>query len=103
MSRIAVLGAGGMGTALAWHLARAAHQVRLWARDPAQAAELRSSRENRRHLAGVSLPAEVLATAEAAEAAGDAELLIAAIPSAYLRSTLAAIAHLVAPRRTCRC
>jgi glycerol-3-phosphate dehydrogenase (NAD(P)+) len=95
MSRIAILGAGGMGTAMAWLLARASHSVGLWARDSEQAAELRLSRENRRHLPGVTLPAGVSPTANASEAVEGADLLIAAIPSAYLRFTLASIAHSV--------
>ncbi len=34
MRTIAVLGAGSWGTALAVHLGRVGHEVRLWARDP---------------------------------------------------------------------
>jgi len=46
---ITLLGAGAWGTALAISAARhGAAQVTLWARDPAQAAELVSARENRR-------------------------------------------------------
>jgi glycerol-3-phosphate dehydrogenase (NAD(P)+) len=77
-----------MGTALAWHLSRAQHDVRLWARSAERAAEIQFTRENRRHLAGIPLPARILVTADAGEAAQEAELLIAAIPSAFLRETL---------------
>ena len=41
---VAVLGAGSWGTALAVHLARIGHPVRLWARDPALVAEMRIRR-----------------------------------------------------------
>jgi glycerol-3-phosphate dehydrogenase (NAD(P)+) len=44
--RIAVLGAGAWGTALAIQAARAGHEVGLWARDPARAAALAATREN---------------------------------------------------------
>ena len=46
MQPIAVLGAGSWGTALAVHLARLGHDVRLWARDPALVADMPSAREN---------------------------------------------------------
>ena len=40
MRRVTVLGAGSWGTALAVHLGRVGHDVRLWARDPSLAAEI---------------------------------------------------------------
>jgi glycerol-3-phosphate dehydrogenase (NAD(P)+) len=52
--RIAILGSGAWGTALAVHAA-GVHQVRLWSRDPAQADALVRDRENRRYLPGVTL------------------------------------------------
>jgi glycerol-3-phosphate dehydrogenase (NAD(P)+) len=54
--RIAVLGAGSWGTALAIQAARLHPDVLLWARDPAQAALLEARRENARYLPGVTLP-----------------------------------------------
>jgi glycerol-3-phosphate dehydrogenase (NAD(P)+) len=90
--RIAVLGAGAWGTALAVQAARQ-HEVVLWARDPQQAADLQAHRENRRYLAGVALPDKLLATADlswaAAHGSGDAQaLLIVATPMGALRATL---------------
>ena len=60
MSAIGVLGAGSWGTALAVHLARVGHDVRLWARDPALVHDMRvAARERRlpagRHAARVAL------------------------------------------------
>ncbi|MBX6312737.1 MAG: NAD(P)H-dependent glycerol-3-phosphate dehydrogenase [Isosphaeraceae bacterium] len=92
---VAILGAGGMGTALALLWAREGRSVRLWARDPARAAEMARTRENAYHLPGVSLPPEVHPTADAAEATAGADLLVAAIPSAFLRATLAGLAGAV--------
>src|SRR3954447_25807465 len=98
MERIAILGAGGMGTALALLLARSADSVHLWARDPERAAELGRSRENARHLPGVKLPEIVRPTHSPGEATEGADLIVAAIPSAFLRATLGSIADQV-PRR----
>ena len=55
MSRVAVIGAGAWGTALAIQAARAGNDVTLWARDPARAAVVAETRENPR-LPGVKLP-----------------------------------------------
>ena len=46
MSDVAVVGAGAWGTALAIQAARAGASVRLWARDPARAAEIGAQRES---------------------------------------------------------
>jgi glycerol-3-phosphate dehydrogenase (NAD(P)+) len=53
---IAVLGSGSWGTALAVHLARTGHDVRLWARDRTLAATMASQRHNDTYLPGIQLP-----------------------------------------------
>jgi glycerol-3-phosphate dehydrogenase (NAD(P)+) len=86
MKRVAVLGAGAWGTAMACHLAaRAASppEVVLWGRDAAQVAALASARENARYLPGVTLPPELSVTADLA-AAASFDLLLAAVPVAAL-------------------
>src|SRR5437763_190487 len=52
MKRVAILGAGGLGTAIVVLFGRTVPSVSLWARDPSRAAELARTRENARHLAG---------------------------------------------------
>lgn len=96
MSRIAVLGAGAWGTALALSLARRAdHQLTLWAHSPAHATELADSGENRRYLPGYILPADIRVTADLHAAVRDADILLFVTPSQHLRSTLTAIAPLL--------
>ncbi|MGB0865260.1 MAG: NAD(P)H-dependent glycerol-3-phosphate dehydrogenase [Granulosicoccaceae bacterium] len=56
VSRVAVLGAGSWGTALAAQLARNGLQVSLWGRDAEQLARVSQERENKRYLPGISLP-----------------------------------------------
>ncbi len=63
MTRIAVLGAGAWGTAIAAVLA-ARHEVTLWARDPAQAEAMARTRRNQRYLPKVEIPAAVKVAAE---------------------------------------
>jgi glycerol-3-phosphate dehydrogenase (NAD(P)+) len=92
MRRIAILGAGGMGTALALLFRKSGADVRLWSRDPKHAEEFARTRVNQRHLPGITVPDSVRITAVAAEAAALADLIVAAVPTSYLRATLAALA-----------
>ena len=91
MSRIAVLGAGAWGTAIAAALA-GRHTVRLWARDPAQAEAIARRRENARYLPGIALAETIEVTADAAAALAGAELALVATPVAALRETLGRVA-----------
>jgi glycerol-3-phosphate dehydrogenase (NAD(P)+) len=89
MHRIAVLGAGGWGTALAVHLARTGHDVHLWGRDAALVERMRVTRENAIYLAGVTLPPSLTPSAALDEAIAGASMLVIAVPSHGLRATLA--------------
>lgn len=93
MKRIAILGAGGMGTALAVLFARTGCSVELWARNAAHAAALARVRENARHLPGVLLAENIVVTHNACDATGGSDLMVAAIPSAFLRSALTDLAE----------
>jgi glycerol-3-phosphate dehydrogenase (NAD(P)+) len=85
--KIAVLGAGAWGTAIAIHLA-ARHEVALWARDAAQATAISAARENARYLAGFRLPDGLEVTADFARAATGAKLALVATSTAGFRETL---------------
>ena len=92
---IGVLGAGSWGTALAVHLARTGHAVRLWARDASLAAAMAGSRENVAYLPGITLPAALRPTGDVAEALDGAEFVVTAVPSHGLREVArAASQHL---------
>ena len=92
---IAVLGSGSWGTALAVHLARTGHDVRLWARDAALAEMMTSARENRSYLPGIVFPAALQPTARMDEATDEASFVVMAVPSHGLRDvTRIASAHL---------
>jgi glycerol-3-phosphate dehydrogenase (NAD(P)+) len=92
MSRMAVVGAGSWGTALAVHLARAGRPVRLWARDEALAAEMIVRRLNPRYLADVPLPPEVVPTASLSATLDGAQFVAFAVPSHGLRTVVRAAA-----------
>lgn len=82
MNRVAVIGAGAWGTALAVQAARAGNAVMLWARDPARAAVIANRRENPR-LPGVRLPEQVAITNELAAIAAD--LVLLTVPMQHMR------------------
>ena len=93
MSRIAVLGAGAWGTALALSLARQnRHDITLWAHSPDHAEELQATRNNRRYLPGFALPEDVAITSSLADAADRAEILLSVTPSSAVPETVAALA-----------
>jgi glycerol-3-phosphate dehydrogenase (NAD(P)+) len=87
VTRIAVLGAGAWGTAIAAVLA-ARLQVVLWARDAAQADTMARSRRNERYLPGIALPDALAITADFASAVSGAQLILAATPVAALRTVV---------------
>ena len=88
MTRAAVLGAGSWGTTFAKVLADAGCDVMLHARRPELAKSITEDGENRDYLPGVRLPSAVRATADAAEALIDADVVILAVPSQSLRGNL---------------
>ena len=84
MTRVAVLGAGAWGTAIAAVLS-ARLEVVLWARDPAQAERLAASRRNERYLPGIELPDSLGIASQFEKAIEGAALILAATPVAGLR------------------
>ena len=95
---IAVLGAGSWGTALAVHLGRVGHDVRLWARDHALVDDMRARRANVIYLPDIDLPDAVLITREMEEALAGTGLVVTAIPSHGCRTVMRRAAPLI-PRR----
>lgn len=96
MSRIAVLGAGAWGTALALSLARrGGHSLVLWAHSPALAEQLAETGENLPYLPGFTLPADIEITSDLARAVFRADILLSVTPSQHLRQTIAQIAPLL--------
>jgi glycerol-3-phosphate dehydrogenase (NAD(P)+) len=90
--RIAVLGAGAWGTAIAL-VGAGQHEVWLFARDPAQAHLLRERRENQRYLPGFRLPQHVVVSTDlGAVLAAAPDLIVVATPTGGLRATMRALA-----------
>ena len=88
MTRIAILGGGSWGTALSIVLSRSpkAHELSLWMRDPALAYAVSKSRVNELYLPACAIPAAVAITSDLAQALGNANIIVGAMPSAYART-----------------
>jgi glycerol-3-phosphate dehydrogenase (NAD(P)+) len=86
VNRLAILGAGSWGTALAIVLAPKFEAVRLWARDPALAARIEQTHENSRYLPGFQIPDNVLCSSVPADVLQKAGIVLSAVPSDHTRA-----------------
>ena len=86
--RIAILGAGSWGTALALLAARNGCQTLLWGHNPDHIAALAQDRQNKRYLPDHPFPANLAVTANLAEVAAFSHLLLVCVPSHAFKKTL---------------
>jgi glycerol-3-phosphate dehydrogenase (NAD(P)+) len=90
--KVAVLGAGAWGTALAKLLIENAHQVSLWAHRPERLAELAASGRNDRYLPKIALPAAWRLEPEIAAAIDESDCVVVALPSRVFRGITSKLA-----------
>jgi glycerol-3-phosphate dehydrogenase (NAD(P)+) len=96
VSRIAILGAGAWGTALALSLARrGGHKLCLWSHSVALAEQLADAGENLPYLPGFTLPADIQVTSDLPRAIFEADILLCVTPSQHLRGIITHIAPLL--------
>lgn len=93
MACVGIVGGGAFGTAMACVLRRRGHAIVLWAREPEVVAAINASRSNPTFLRGVVLPEGIVATADIAEAARDAQFVVLAPPAQHMR----AVARMLRP------
>ncbi len=94
--RIAVVGGGAFGTALAQTLRLAGRDVALWARSAAVVAEINDRHTNSTYLPGVTLDPQLIATTDLGMVAR-ADLVLMVTPAQATRATAEALARYVAP------
>ena len=93
MSRIAVLGSGAWGTAIALSLfRRGGHEVTLWTHAQQFADDINAKGENVDFLPGFPVPKEIRVTADTQSAVGEADIVVGVVPSEFLRQTYKRIA-----------
>src|SRR5262245_26798951 len=98
MKKVAVLGSGSWGTALAFHLASAGHDVHLWGRNADLISDMKARRANAVYLPDVVLPSRVAPTASLEESLYRAEIIVAALPSHGTRAVIRSAAPFI-PRQ----
>ena len=88
MTNITVLGDGGWGTTLAIHLAKKGYHVRLWGAFADYVKVLEKTRENKKFLPGIKIPANISILSDISKACSGAELVLLTVPSQHMRSVL---------------
>lgn len=84
--KIAVLGSGAWGTALAASYAKNGHDITLWGRDAAQLNAMEATGTNARYLPGATLPANLNYSAELEKAVASARIILLVIPAQQMAS-----------------
>lgn len=100
MTKLAVIGGGAWGTALAALACKAAgdtEETVLWARDDAVVADINEGRGNPGYLPDVALPPALKATADPSEAVAGANLVLLVTPAQALRAVTRSLAPHLAP------
>ena len=93
--KIAVIGSGGWGSAVAILLANKGHEVRLWSWQKEESARLARDRENREFLPGVKFPDNIICSPDAELCVEDTELVVTAAPSIATRTTAKMLSPLI--------
>ena len=78
--KIVVIGAGSWGTAIAIHLARIGHDVRLWARSAEHVVRMQSSQTNDKYLPDIRLPDRVHVVDDLPQAVADSTIILVWCP-----------------------
>lgn len=86
---VAIVGAGGWGTALACILASKYNSVLLWAHNPLVVEEINTHHTNTTYLPGARIPDAIVATHDVAKL-GSADAIVLTIPTQYIRAAVAA-------------
>ncbi len=87
-SKATVIGAGAWGSALAIHLGRAGHQVRLWAFEPEVVESVNQRHSNHIYFPDFTFPDNVVAHNDIKDALQDAEVVVMVVPSHVFRHVL---------------
>lgn len=88
LAKIAVLGAGSWGTALAIQFARSGHPTQFWGRDRDALAAMASHRRNDRYLSSAQFPASLVVEPDLGAALAGARDALIAVPSHAFRGLL---------------
>ena len=94
--KVAVVGAGSWGTALAAVLAGNGHETVLWSREAEVAEQIRATRTNGVFLPGVVLPESLQTSSDLEAAVAGAEVVVSVSPSQFVSAVMAEAARYLA-------
>jgi len=94
MKKVCVIGSGSWGTALAVMLDKYGHDVTIWCRRESAAQAIIEDGENKEYLPGIEVRKSITITTDIEKAIGSADVVINAIPSKSIRTSMEKIAHL---------
>jgi len=97
VKRLAVIGGGAWGSALAQTAARAGAGVVLWARDPAVVDAINRDHTNPVYLPGIALDPAIIATTDLGTVLAGAEGALIVVPAQFLRAVVSSLAPLLPP------
>lgn len=100
VSKVAVVGAGSWGTAIARLLGGAGLPTTLWALEPEVVDSVTTRRENELFLPGIRLPDELVATNDLTAAVTGAELVVSAVPTQHVRAVFTECAGAIGDEAT---
>ena len=86
--KVALIGSGSWGTALALVLKSNKHEVKCWTIEQSTIDNIRDKGENTRYLPGVKIPDNIIFTDNLYDAAHDAEIIVNSVPSQITRSVV---------------
>ena len=99
LDRIAIVGAGGWGTALAALWARNSKEIILWGHNAKRIEQMKQTRENRAYLPGIQLPGSVHLTSQL-EDISTADLVVMVTPSVTVRALSATLRNIMSSSAT---
>ena len=96
--KVAIIGAGSMGTAMAVLLSKNENDVSLWSPIQDEIDMLKDKREHITRLPGVKVPETIKLTTDMAQAVKDCEVVALAVPSQTTRQNCNALAKLISKK-----
>jgi len=97
MKKVAILGAGSWGTALAVTLSKKGINVKLWCRNEGQALQLTKTKENLKYLPGVILPHNIEIFTNLEKSVSDVEFVVISVPTHGIRGLLKNLVPILNP------
>jgi glycerol-3-phosphate dehydrogenase (NAD(P)+) len=88
MKKVAILGSGSWGTALAMVLADNGHDVKLWGRREEQMTEINRHHKNEKYLPDIVIPESIRGTTSIEEVSADADVVLVVVPTKAMRGVL---------------